>query len=350
MTVLFANDTEVAEYIDKAMQDYDLVTVLERHGVHLRRSGRGMSGACFDSMAHTGKNKHNLSVYQEGDTWFYHCFGCGKSGNVLTFIKERYNLRNGLEAAMMLRDDYEVNPIERRQYKRPENPPLDEDIATIYHNNLKKHPRAVQWWLDQGLNQTTINHFKVGCCAGFPVKNGDTGLYEPKHTYTIPVYQQGELKTIRHRIHGEKSGNKYRPERSGDGAFLFNSDTLSDKNYPDDCALIVAGEKKVMVIWQECGLMMPVVSATAGCSNWFREYGEQWMRMLMGREVYIGFDPNEINQAEHTAWLFGRFAKIVEFEDNPDDLITKHEDGLTKFWNAIADAKVYRDRSFWSLD
>lgn len=347
--VQFATQQDVIDYVQAAVDNYDLPSILEKHGVHLKGRGNRFYGACFDRNVHTGKNKSNLSVFMNGGTWFYQCFGCKKTGNVLSFIKEHYNLRNGLEAAMMLREDYEAKPVARAERAVKVNPPLDQDIATIYHKNLNNHPKAVEWWMQQGLTKATMRHFKVGCNPAFPLYDDESEQFKPHHTYTIPVYEYGQLKTIRHRLHGAKGGNKYRPERSGDGAYLFNGDVLDDPLYANDSVLIVAGEKKVMVIWQECGHMMPVVSATAGCTNWFREYGEAWMRRLMHRRVYIGFDPNEINQAEHTAWLFGRHAHLVEFPDNPDDLIISNEDGLSRFWDAIADAKPYRDRALWSI-
>jgi DNA primase catalytic core len=73
--------------IDTVISTADIVREVERAGVKLSRSGSGTWKGCCPF--HEDKTP-SFTVYEK--TQSYHCFGgCGASGNVVTFIKTKYN-------------------------------------------------------------------------------------------------------------------------------------------------------------------------------------------------------------------------------------------------------------------
>jgi len=64
-------------------QQNDIVSVIERY-TRLRKSGQRFSGKC---PIHNDKNP-SLVVYPDGH---WHCFGCGKGGDVISFVEAMEN-------------------------------------------------------------------------------------------------------------------------------------------------------------------------------------------------------------------------------------------------------------------
>jgi len=60
----------------------DIIAVIEAHGVELRKAGRNFIGLC---PFHNEKTP-SFTVYPGQST--YHCFGCGKGGDVISFLQE----------------------------------------------------------------------------------------------------------------------------------------------------------------------------------------------------------------------------------------------------------------------
>ncbi len=73
------------DFIEKLRESSDVVELISRHTV-LKSSGRSMMGLCpFPD--HQEKSP-SFSVSPEKQ--LYHCFGCGKSGNVFSFLRDHY--------------------------------------------------------------------------------------------------------------------------------------------------------------------------------------------------------------------------------------------------------------------
>ena len=69
---------------DEIISRVDIVDVISEH-VKLKRSGSSYTGLC---PFHSEKSP-SFSV--SPDKQFYHCFGCGVGGNVITFVMEYEN-------------------------------------------------------------------------------------------------------------------------------------------------------------------------------------------------------------------------------------------------------------------
>ena len=71
--------------IDEISAASDIVDIISRY-THLRKAGRNFMGRC----PFHDERTPSFSVSQEKGV--YHCFGCGKSGNVFNFIMEKDNV------------------------------------------------------------------------------------------------------------------------------------------------------------------------------------------------------------------------------------------------------------------
>lgn len=73
------------DFIEKIREANDIVEIIGRHTV-FKQGGRSLMGLCpFPD--HSEKSP-SFSVSQ--DKQLYHCFGCGKSGNIYSFLRDHY--------------------------------------------------------------------------------------------------------------------------------------------------------------------------------------------------------------------------------------------------------------------
>ena len=107
--------------IQEVRERVDMIALVQRHGVDLKKSGRSYKGLC---PFHSDKSP-SLSVNPDKGVW--HCFGCGASGNVETFL-ERINPVNGTARAKILNA-----------------------AADHYARTLEKHPKAIEYLKGRGL-------------------------------------------------------------------------------------------------------------------------------------------------------------------------------------------------------
>ena len=66
----------------EAINGLNLAEIVEASGVSLKKTGKSWMGLC---PFHNDKNP-SLSVMQEGNKWFWKCFGCGQKGNVIKYV------------------------------------------------------------------------------------------------------------------------------------------------------------------------------------------------------------------------------------------------------------------------
>ena len=67
------------EFMDELVARNDIVSVVSRY-VNLSRRGSGYLGLC------PFHNEKTPSFSVSSDKQFFHCFGCGAGGDVITFI------------------------------------------------------------------------------------------------------------------------------------------------------------------------------------------------------------------------------------------------------------------------
>ncbi|MEM7094215.1 MAG: DNA primase [Actinomycetota bacterium] len=154
------------------IHDDDIVRVREATdigdlvGAHLqlRRVGRRMVGLC------PFHNEKTPSFNVNTELGFYKCFGCGKSGDAITFVREIEHLDfvGAVEflankAGIQLRYTNENEGAQRR--KRTELTDAVEAAVEWYHQRLLSSPDARQargYLRSRGLDGDQVRHWKIG--------------------------------------------------------------------------------------------------------------------------------------------------------------------------------------------
>ena len=74
-----------SRFIAKLKRRADIAVVIQDH-VLLKRAGATYTGLCPFHAEHTP------SFHVEQRKGFFHCFGCGASGDVITFVQRQHNV------------------------------------------------------------------------------------------------------------------------------------------------------------------------------------------------------------------------------------------------------------------
>ena len=146
--------------IDQIRDAADITQVVGRY-VTLKKRGRGFVGLC---PFHHEKTP-SFSVNPERQ--IYHCFGCGKGGNVFGFLME-YEKLSFVDAVHRLAEEtgIEIPKSESVRRQESENERLQKANAVAqryFRHQLAHAPKAVTEYLTRrGLDAETVERFGIG--------------------------------------------------------------------------------------------------------------------------------------------------------------------------------------------
>lgn len=158
--------------IDLIKDTADIVDVVSEF-VPLQTAGKNMKGLC---PFHSEKTP---SFFVSKERQIFNCFGCGKKGNVFTFIQE-YKHVSFVESLEYLADKYHID-LELEHYSKQRESTTNlyraNERALEYFSlnlmNLESGKPALDYLLDRGLTIQTIEQFELGYAA-----NKSTALLE----------------------------------------------------------------------------------------------------------------------------------------------------------------------------
>lgn len=101
------------ETIDNILTKVDIERVATDAGLTLHRAGKHRKSLC----PFHAENTDSLVFYSETNS--YHCFGCGASGDVITFVREFYGL-SFYDAVRKLGNDYDIEVVDDYQSQTDE--------------------------------------------------------------------------------------------------------------------------------------------------------------------------------------------------------------------------------------
>ncbi|MEK8089912.1 DNA primase [Thermithiobacillus plumbiphilus] len=147
-------------FIDELLARCDLVSLIDAR-VPLKKAGRDHVARC---PFHQEKTP---SFHVSPDKQIYYCFGCHAHGNAIGFLME-YERLSFPEAVRDLAQMTGMRMPEESDGPKPaaENHPLLiqqlEAVARRYQEHLRKHPPALAYLQQRGLNEETIRQFELG--------------------------------------------------------------------------------------------------------------------------------------------------------------------------------------------
>ncbi|MEF2247242.1 DNA primase [Paenibacillus sp. IITD108] len=154
------------EVIDAVRARHDIVETVGKY-VHLTKHGKYMKGLCpFHS-----ENTPSFTVTPE--LQIFHCYGCGKGGNVIRFVEEMEGY-SFPEAVRVLAEDSgipvtwsspEGGSAASKDPERTKAIEAHELTVKFYHyvlNNTKQGLEAKQYLKERGMSDRLIGQFQIG--------------------------------------------------------------------------------------------------------------------------------------------------------------------------------------------
>ena len=156
------------ELLDEIRSSNDIVDIISQYVV-LKRSGRNFFGLC---PFHKEKSP-SFSV--SPDKQIFHCFGCGKGGNVFHFISQIENV-NFVESVGILAEragimlptsdndeDNQKQKLKSRIYE------INSTAAQFYHENLYKptSKQAQEYVKKRKLDNKTLKEYSIGYAGNY---------------------------------------------------------------------------------------------------------------------------------------------------------------------------------------
>lgn len=149
------------EFLTELRDKTDIESLIGSY-VELKRRGRLSKGLC---PFHSEKTP-SFTVYP--DTQSYYCFGCGKGGDVITFIRDIENL-DYIESVKFLAERAGLNMPDDNyddslSKKKRRMLIINKEAARFFHNFMMspKGKAGLDYWLGRGLTMNTIRHFGLG--------------------------------------------------------------------------------------------------------------------------------------------------------------------------------------------
>ncbi|HSQ72432.1 MAG TPA: DNA primase, partial [Rubrivivax sp.] len=153
-------------FVQELLSRVDIADVVGRH-VELKRSGANLMGLC---PFHAEKSpSFSVSPVKQ----FYHCFGCGASGDAIRFLTEHLGLsfveavRDLAQGAGLTVPEDQASPEERERrdtlrQRRLSATAVLTRAAEYYRGQLRAHPRAIAYLKQRGLTGAVAARFGLG--------------------------------------------------------------------------------------------------------------------------------------------------------------------------------------------
>jgi DNA primase len=373
------------DFSQSVKQQADIVKIIGDY-VRLKKSGaQNYQGLC---PFHSEKSP-SFSVHATRQ--FYHCFGCGQSGDVFTFLQKIENL-SFPESVRAVAQKCGI-PLPKRDFNSPEEATesrqrgklLDlHEAATAFFQDQLKSPEgatAREYLTSRGVSPEAIAKFRIGYAAEsftglrdrlakladaetlrasglFSWKEQEDGtpgnLYDRfRKRITFPIANEsGRVIAFTARAldtattGNEKAGPKYlnSPETPlySKGQVLFNLDKARTAIRQLNFALLVEGQMDCISVY-----MTGVQNVLATSGTAFTEHQVNLLKRYC-TQVVVNFDPDTAgaNAAEKSIALLteeGFTVKVITLEDGLDPDRYIRERGAAAYHSAARSAQSLPD-------
>jgi DNA primase len=273
----------------------------------------------------------SLSVNPEKQVYCWHSHDENDAGTVVDWVMNRLkcSFREALEhcdemlgnrAPLGAKHEIHLPPVTKNEVVV--RPPSQEEVS-YYVDCLRESSSALEWIAGRHISTMTMNVYQLGYIEDYYGRGPAT---------TIPVYDMGELKTIRLRMWDKNASPRYRPIRSGLGAWMMNDQFIAQKG---EELVIVEGEIKSIILAQFG------IHAVGLMGNSLKR---EWMsRFPRNKRVYIWLDP-DINTMGKTwvkefSFMHGD-THVIRSVAKPDDAMIAMRDCANEYWQGMKKSSV----------
>ncbi|MGE5321276.1 MAG: DNA primase [Actinomycetota bacterium] len=359
-------------------QQADIVRVVGDYIQLKKAGGQNYTGLC---PFHQEKTP-SFSVHAVRQ--FYHCFGCGASGDVFSFVQKVENI-SFIEAVRLVAQKLDIK-LPRMQYSseheaadarlRGQLIEMHERACAFFQDQLRRPEgaQARQYLSNRGLSEEAVREFRIGFApdSGFPLKDRLKGEYSEELMRASGLFSWKEgaeaniYSKFRNRImfpianeHGkiiaftgrtlatdEKAGPKYlnSPETAiySKSRVLFNLDKSRDPIRKLDYAIIVEGQMDCISVFAAGFRNVIASSGTA--------FTEAQVRLLarFSKNIVVNFDPDTAG-ATATDKSLGMLleeefnVKVLRLEAGFDPDLFIRRNGAQAYKQALAGSLKYFD-------
>ena len=144
-------------FIDNLLSRIDIVEVINDR-VRLKQHGNNHKGLCPFHAENTP------SFIVSSSKQFYHCFGCGASGDVINFIKEYEGLTfvETVEKLSLLANIKIPETSDTKYDNHNKLLKINNFVLSIFENNLKKNVNALNYLKSRNISEKEIEFFNIG--------------------------------------------------------------------------------------------------------------------------------------------------------------------------------------------
>ncbi len=158
------------EFLSELKAKNDIVEVISKY-IPLEAKGRNYWARC------PFHHEKTPSFCINREEQFYHCFGCGKSGDVITFIRE-FEVVDYMDAVKILADragmplknfDYDSEKIKEAKEKKERLLAVLGDTARFYYKNLstERGAKYLEYIYSRGFGKDVIKKFGLGASLDY---------------------------------------------------------------------------------------------------------------------------------------------------------------------------------------
>ncbi|MEK9906187.1 MAG: DNA primase [Gammaproteobacteria bacterium] len=143
-------------FIDQVLSSTDIVELIKER-VNLTKNGNNYKGLC------PFHNEKTPSFNVSSTKQFYHCFGCGASGDAIKFLQE-YEHLTFIEALSKLAQSANIQlPDKTKKNDDSYNLFISNKLAAeIYNKNLLNNSTALSYLSERNIDQEMIENFQLG--------------------------------------------------------------------------------------------------------------------------------------------------------------------------------------------
>jgi DNA primase len=164
------NEVDLNE-LEEIKNKIDIVEYIGKY-VTLKQAGRNFKGCC------PFHNEKTPSFMVSPEKQIFHCFGCGKGGDVFTFTEEI----EGVDFPTALREMAEKAGVKLPERSGARREPTDKlfeinnQACELYEKELwsERNKKVLKYLLDRGMSEKTIKAFRLG----FAPSSGDIVIKE----------------------------------------------------------------------------------------------------------------------------------------------------------------------------
>src|SRR6266404_7182190 len=320
--------TDSSDFKETVKQQADIVRIAGDY-VKLRKAGaQNYSGLC------PFHNEKTPSFSVHATRQFYHCFGCGASGDVFSFVQKLENITFP-EAVRLIAQKLEI-PLPKTEYSSPHEAQearqrgqlieMHERACAFFEDQLRRPEgaHAREYLAARGVKDETIKTFRLGFApdSGFILRDRlkndyneellrASGLFSWKegaeaggmyskfrNRITFPIANEnGKIIAFTGRTlsKDEKAGPKYlnSPETPiySKGRVLYNLDKAKEAIRKLDYSIVVEGYLDTISVYTAG---MHNVIASSGTA-----FGEAQVKLLgrFSKNIIVNFDPDTAGAA-----------------------------------------------------